>query len=72
MKITDAPTLKPQKVFEFFAELREFAFNTVGSVSKILIAYVIREHEDPLLQATEPPLGAADSLFASSNHELVA
>lgn len=33
----------------------------VGSVSKILIAYVIREHEDPLPEATEPPFGAADS-----------
>ena len=44
----------------------------VGSVSKILIAYVIREHENPLPEATEPPFGAADSLFASFNHELVA
>ena len=60
MKITDAPTLVHQKVFGVFAEPREFAFNMVGSVSKILIAYVICEHEDPLLQATEPPSGAAD------------
>ena len=73
LKITDAPTLEPQKVFEFFVELLEFALDMVGSVSKILIAYFIREHEDPLPEATGPPFGAADSLFASLfNHELVA
>lgn len=72
LKITDAPTLKPTKVFEFFTELREYAFDMVGSVSKIPIAYVIREHEDPLPEATEPPFGEADSPFSSFNHELVA
>jgi hypothetical protein len=58
LKLTDAPTLKPQKVFEFFTELREFAFDMVGSVSKIPITYVIREHEDPLPEAAEPAFGA--------------
>jgi hypothetical protein len=72
LKVTDAPTLKPTKVFEFFAELREYAFDMVGSVSKIPIAYVIREHEDPLPEATEPPFGEPDSPFSSFNHELVA
>ena len=72
MKITDAPTLEPQKVFEFFAELLEFALDMVGSVSKILIAYVICEHEKPLPEATEPPFGAADSQPASFSHVLVA
>jgi hypothetical protein len=71
LKLTDAPTLKPQKVFEFFTELREFAFDMVGSVSKIPIAYVIREHEDPLPEVAEPAFGAVDSPSASFNHELV-
>jgi hypothetical protein len=72
LKLTDVPTLKPQKVFEFFTELREFAFDRVGTVSKIPIAYVIREHEDPLPEAAEPPFGNPDSPFVSFNHELVA
>jgi hypothetical protein len=56
LKLTDAPTLEPQKVSEFFTELREFAFDMVGTVSKIPIAYVLCEHEDPLPEAAEPPL----------------
>jgi hypothetical protein len=44
----------------------------VGSVSKIPIAYVICEHEDPLPEAAEPAFGAVDSPLASFNHELVA
>jgi hypothetical protein len=72
LKLTDAPTLKPQKVFEFFTELREFAFDMVGTVSKIPIAYVIHEHEDPLPEVAEPPFGTPGSPFASFNHELVA
>jgi len=72
LKLTDAPTLKPQKVFEFFTELREFAFDMVGSVSKVPLAYVIREHEDPLPEVAEPPFGTPGSPFASFNHELVA
>jgi len=48
LKLTDAPTLKPQKVFEFFTELREFAFDMVGSVSKVPLAYVIQNlHSGP-------------------------
>jgi hypothetical protein len=72
LKLTDAPTLKPQKVFEFFTELRGFAFDMVGTVSKIPIAYVLREYEDPLPEAAEPRFGNPNSPFASFNHELVA
>jgi len=72
LKLTDAPTLKPQKVFEFFTELREFAFDMMGEVSKIPLAYVIREHEDALPELTEPSFGAANSPFESFNQELVA
>ena len=72
VKLTDAPALKPQKVFEFFTELSEFAFDMMGEVSKIPLAYVIREHEDALPELTEPPFGAANSPFESINQELVA
>jgi hypothetical protein len=71
-KLTGAPTLKPQMRFEFFTELCEFAFDMIGNVSKIPIAYVIHEHEDSLPEAAEPAFGAVDSPFASFNHELVA
>jgi hypothetical protein len=72
LKLTDAPVLKVQKVFEFFTELREFAFDMQGEVSKIPIAYVIREHEEALPELTEPSFGAANSPFQSFNQELVA
>jgi hypothetical protein len=44
----------------------------VGTVSKVPLAYVIRDHEDPLPEAAEPPFGDAGSPFASFSHELVA
>jgi hypothetical protein len=72
LKLTDAPTLKPQKVFEFYAELSEFAFDMLGDVSKIPLAYVIRDHEDALPELTEPSFGEANSPFESFNQELVA
>jgi hypothetical protein len=72
LKLTDAPALKPQKVFEFFTELSEFAFDMLGDVSKIPLAYVIREHEDALPELTEPSFGEANSPFESFNQELVA
>jgi hypothetical protein len=72
LKLTDAPALKPQKVFEFFTELSEFAFDMLGDVSKIPLAYVICEHEDALPELTEPSFGEANSPFESFNQELVA
>jgi hypothetical protein len=64
--------LKPQNVFEFFTELSEFAFDMLGDVSKIPLAYVICDHEDALPELTEPSFGEANSPFESFNQELVA
>ena len=72
LKLTDAPTLKANKVFEFFTEFQEFAFDMVGTVSQIPIAYVFRDHEDALHEDLEPPFGTLASPFASFSHELVA
>ena len=72
LKISEAPKINANKVFEFFTEFGEFTLDMVGSVSKIPLSYVYRENEGPLPEALEPTFGTVGSTFASFNHELVA
>ena len=72
VKLTDAPVLKPTKIFDFFTALREFCFDFMGEVSKIPLAYVLRDHEEALPELAEPPFGEANTPFESFNQELVA
>ena len=44
----------------------------MGEVSKIPLAYVLREHEEALPEIAEPSFGAANTPFESFNQELVA
>lgn len=45
IKLTDAPILKPTKIFGFFTALCEFCFAFMGEVLKIPLAYVLRDQE---------------------------
>lgn len=64
LKISEAPKINANKVFEFFTEFGEFTLDMVGSVSKIPLSYVYRENEGPLPEALEPTFGTVGSTFA--------